>query len=335
MDFYVYDKDLNAVGIIDNYTSMIWTLRYNDTGDFEMYIRSTPEILDVCKIGRYIVRKSDSTMMIIKSVTQNESVENGDYITVTGVSVENIISQRITWNVTLLQGRAEECIYMLIYNNCINTTDAARVIPKLKLSPRKYLTEGIELTDYTGGNVLDAVKQICDVVGYGFRITLDDGNLMFEVYAGIDHSKNQTENPYIIFDGECLTETNYQNDNSNYKNVALIGGSGESINRVFTSYGTAAGIDRFEMFVDNSGESDTDVLKAAGRDALQEYKSIKTFDGELSNYYTYGVNYSLGDIVQIENSNGVSAASRIIEIIQSIDDSGVYTIPTFSEWEVV
>ena len=334
MDFYVYDKDLNAVGIIDNYTSMIWTLRYNDTGDFEMYIRSTPEILDVCKIGRYIVRKSDNTMMIIKSVAQSESVENGDYITVTGVSVENIISQRITWNVTLLQGRAEECIYMLIYNNCINTTDAARVIPKLKLSPRKYLTEEIELTDYTGGNVLDAVKQICDVAGYGFRITFDDGNLMFEVYPGTDHSKNQTKNPYIIFDGECLTETNYQNDNSNYKNVALIGGSGESINRVFTSYGTAAGIDRFEMFVDNSGESDTDVLKAAGRDALQEYKSVKMFDGELSDYYAYDVNYSLGDIVQIENKSGISATSRVIEIIQSIDDSGIYTIPTFSEFEV-
>ena len=66
MDFYVYDTDLNAVGIIDNYTSVIWTLRYNDTGDFEIYIKSTPEILDVCKNGRYIVRKSDNTVMIIK-----------------------------------------------------------------------------------------------------------------------------------------------------------------------------------------------------------------------------------------------------------------------------
>lgn len=334
MDFYIYDTNLTAVGIIDNYTSIIWTLRYNDTGDFEMYVKSTPEILEMCKIGRYIVRKSDGTMMVIKSVTQNESVENGDYITITGVSIESVISQRITWNITVLQGRAEDCIYMLIDNNCINTTNAARIIPKLKLSPRKHLTKEITPTDYTGINILDAVKQICSVVGYGFRITFDNGNLIFEVYDGVDHSKNQTVNPQIIFDSESLSETKYQNNDSNYKNVALIGGSGESTNRIFTSYGTATGINRFEMFVDSSGESDTDVLKAAGRDALQEHKSVKTFDGELSNYRAYGVNYSLGDIVQIENSSGISATSRVIEIIQSIDNSGIYTIPTFSEWEV-
>lgn len=333
MDFYVYDTDLNAVGIIDNYTSVIWTLRYNDTGDFEIYIKSSPEILDVCKNGRYIVRKSDNTVMIIKSITQGESVENGDYITITGVSIESIISQRIIWNMTILEGRAEECIYMLINENCINPTDSARIIPNLKLSPIKHLTAEIELTDLIGSNILDAVKQICDVAGYGFRITFSNGVFNFEIYDGNDHSKNQTTNPYIIFDGECLSEINYQNDSTNYRNVARIGGGGEGINRVFTDYGTAAGIDRFETFVD-SDETEIKILKSAGRDALQQFKNVKTLDGELSNYHAYGVGYSLGDIVQIENAGGVSATARVIEIIQSIDDSGVYTIPTFSEWEV-
>lgn len=335
MDFYVYDTDLNAVGIIDNYTSVIWTLRYNDVGDFEMYIKSTREIIDMCQIGRYIVRKSDGTMMIIKSVQQAENVENGDYITVTGVSIESLISQRICWNMTLLEGRAEECIYMLVNNNCINTNNYARDIPKLKLSTSKRLPAEIELTDFTGVNILDAVKQICDIAGYGFKITFDGENLIFGVYAGVDHSKNQIINPYIIFDAECLSETNYQNDITNYKNVALIGGSGENLNRVYTSYGAAEGLDRFELFVDNGSESDATILKAAARDTLQEYKKVKTFDGELSDYYyyAYGVDYALGDIVQIENDS-ISATSRITEIIQSIDDSGIYTIPTFSEWEV-
>lgn len=333
MDFYVYDTDLNIVGIIDNYTSVIWTLRYNDTGDFEMYIKSTREILDVCKIGRYIVRKSDNTVMIIKSVVQDESVENGNYLTVTGVSIESILSQRISWKVTLLQGRAEECAYMLINANCIKPTDPARVIPNLKLSQIKHLIAEITVTEFIGVNVLDAVKQICDAVGYGFRIKFLNGEFVFEIYNGADHSKNQTENPYIIFDNECLSETKYQNDSTNYKNVALIGGGGEGINRVFSEYGTASGINRFETFV-NSSETDTEILESEGRDALREYRNVKTLDGELSNYSAYGVNYSLGDIVQIENAGGVSATARVTEIIQSIDDSGIYTIPTFSEWEV-
>ena len=335
MDFYVYDTDLNAVGIIDNYTSVIWTLRYNDTGDFEMYIRSTREMIDMCQIGRYIVRKSDNTMMIIKSVQQTRSAENGDYITVTGVSIENLISQRICWNMTLLNGRAEECIYMLINDNCINPTHSARIIPKFKLLPIKHLTAEIELADFTGVNIFDVVKQICETAGYGFRITFDGGELAFEIYSGVDHSKNQTVNPYIIFDNECLSETNYKNDGTNYKNAARVGGSGENLNRVFVScaIGYNTGIDRFEMFVDNGSESDTDILTTAGFNALYEHKIVKTFDGEISDYYAYGVDYSLGDIVQIENDS-VSATSRITEVIQSIDDSGIYTIPTFSEWEV-
>ena len=77
MDFYVYDTNLNAVGIIDNYMSVIWTLRYNDIGDFEMYIKSNREIIEMCQIGRYIVRKSDGTMMIIKSVAKKGGQANG------------------------------------------------------------------------------------------------------------------------------------------------------------------------------------------------------------------------------------------------------------------
>ena len=335
MDFYVYDTNLNAVGIIDNYTSVIWTLRYNDVGDFEIYIRSTPEILEMCKINRYIRRNTDNTVMIIKSITQSDSVENGNYITISGKSVENILSQRVIWNVSIVSGRIEECIYTLIDENAITPIDNKRTIPNLKKSPLKHLMAQISETNFTGTNLLSAVKTLCEAAGYGFKITFSDGQFVFEIYSGIDRSKNQTDNTYVIFDAESISETTYTNDAENYKNVALVGGSGEYLTKLYASYGNATGMNRFEMFVDQSSISEISLLKSAGRDALRETKNTRTFDGEIANYYTYGVNYNLGDIVQIESAGGVSAISRITEIIQSVDDSGIYTIPTFSEWEVV
>lgn len=334
MDFYVYDADLNVVGIIDNYTSVIWTLRYNDVGDFEIYIRSTPDILELCQINRYIVRTNDYTVMIIKSITQSESVENGDYITITGVSVENILSQRVVWAYTELMGRVEECIYSLVNTNCILPLLKDREIPKLTAAPLKHFTTEILQTKYSGVNVLDAVKQLCDVGKYGFRIIAKNKKLVFEIYAGVDHSRNQTENLYIVFDGENITESTYTNDYNQYKNVARVGGTGEDMYKVLTSYGDASGFSRFETYAEDTSVSNAELLQSTGRTALQETTPIKTFDGEISNYYTYGVDYALGDIVQIENKNGISATARITEITQSIDDSGIYTIPTFSEWEV-
>ena len=335
MDFYVYDDNLNVVGIIDNYTSVIWTLRYNDVGDFEIYIRSTPDVLELCRINRYIVRESDGTVMIIKSITQAESAENGDYITITGVSVESVLSQRVVWAYTELMGRVEECIYSLVNTNCINPLQQDRIIPKLTTAPLKHFTPEISQTKYSGMNVLEAVKQLCEVGHYGFRIITKNKKLVFEVYAGVDHSRNQTENLYIVFDGENITESTYTNDYNQYKNVARVGGTGEGLYQIFASYGDASGLSRFETYAEDTSISNTELLQSTGRNVLQETTPIKTFDGELSNYYTYDVDYSLGDIVQIENKNGISATARITEITQSIDDSGIYTIPTFTEWEVV
>lgn len=331
MDFYVYDKDLNAVGIIDNYTSVIWTLRYNDAGDFEIYIKSAPDVLEMCKIGYYVVRNSDNTAMIIKSVQEIEDAENGDYITISGVSVESILSQRIVWNISLLQGRVEECARVLVDEACINPADAARKIPNLTARLNR-LTAEISQTDFSNQNVFDAVKILCDSADYGFKMTFENGGFVFEIYAGADRSRNQTVNDYVIFDADNLTETTFTNDNSAFKNVARIGGAGENYARQYATYGSAAGIERFEMFVDASSISGITNLQSSGRDALRENVPAKTFDGEISDYYTFGVDYALGDIVQIENRAGTTATARVIEIIQSVNESGIYTIPTFSEW---
>lgn len=44
--------------------------------------------------------------------------------------------------------------------------------------------------------------------------------------------------------------------------------------------------------------------------------------------------YFLGDVVQVINEYGISAAPRIVEIIESEDENGKSTVPTFSTWEV-
>ena len=36
----------------------------------------------------------------------------------------------------------------------------------------------------TGKNLADAVSDICQTYGFGYRVTLNDGNIVFALYAG-------------------------------------------------------------------------------------------------------------------------------------------------------
>lgn len=47
IDVYVLDGDLNQIGIIDSYVSLLWVNRYSTEGDCELYIEATNENLNL------------------------------------------------------------------------------------------------------------------------------------------------------------------------------------------------------------------------------------------------------------------------------------------------
>ena len=47
MDIYVLNDNFERVGIIDGYTSIIWTIRYYEPGDFELYLAADNNILNL------------------------------------------------------------------------------------------------------------------------------------------------------------------------------------------------------------------------------------------------------------------------------------------------
>ena len=90
-------------------------------------------------------------------------------------------------------------------------------------------------------------------------MVLNSSNVFeFSLYAGLDHSYQQTTNPYVIFSPEfnnIITST-YTEDDIPFKNVALVAGVGEGDERVTISVGSASGLDRRELYVDARDISD-------------------------------------------------------------------------------
>lgn len=335
MDLYILNKNLETIGIIDIYTSIIWNTKYFECGDFELYLPATAENIRLLQRDNYVLR--DNTAMIIQNIEITTDAENGNYLLVSGESLESLLKRRIIWTQTTINSTVENALRTLVNSNAVSPGDMSRIIPGLILGAEKGYTDAIK-TQFTGNNLYETIVDICTAYGLGWKISLVNKNFVFELYKGEDKSN------FIIFSPEFdnLINTKYQSNMENYANTALIAGEGEGNQRKRQAIGEASGLDRYEIYIDardistNSEEPISDdeyneLLMQRGIEKLSECEIITAFEGDVETRNTFE-NWNVGDIVQITNEYGISAKSRITGLIESDDTTGYRVIPTFSEW---
>lgn len=251
VDVYVLDRDLNRIGVIDGYTSLIWVNRYRDVGDCELYIEATNEMLSLLKKDYYLCRQDDDMVCRIKKVELDTNVEEGNYIIVTGYDVKSIIGQRIIWSQSNVNGKVEDYIRDLIYKSLVNPNLSARAIKNASGRQNFFLGDKANFTEVTTqqasySNVQEKIEEFCMLYGWGYKVIVDIGNFYFVLYKGTDRSNN------VVFadEFENLISTNYIVDSTNMANVALVAGEGEGSNRARNVSGYAEGLDRYEIYVD-------------------------------------------------------------------------------------
>lgn len=351
MEIAILNKEFEIIDVIDYYKSLEWVKRYCDTGDFVLNIIANAHTVQNLKERNYVVREDDDKIYQIEKINLKSNEEDGDILTVSGRSVEKILAQRIVWKQTSANGgeTAEDFIRRIITENAINPSDKKRKIPRLKLGEKMGFSEKIE-KQLTGDNLLTAVKEICNTYSYGFKIVMNEtGELVFELYKGKDRSYRQNENPFVIFspDFDNVVNTEYEYDETNISNVALIGGEGEGNERKYQTLGNTEGMERYELFVDakdvssNNGEISAaeynNMLIERGREKIAENTFVETYDGELenTNTYIYKEDYDIGDVVQIVDKFGIESTPRILEIIESDNENGYKIVATYGSWEVI
>ena len=349
MDLTILDTDRTPLCVLDVYNSFIWTDRYSKYGDFELHASMSEDLLQYLKQDYYITNANSEHVMIIEKLLINSDIENGNTITVSGRSLESLLERRIVWNRTTLSGNLQKGIKKLLNENVISPSDSNRKIDNFifEESTDSAIT-GLTIDgQYTGDNLYEVIASICQEKDIGFKITLNTSNqFVFKLYSGVDRSYGQSVNPYVVFSPnfENIIESNYIESKMALKNVTLIGGEGEGTARKYTSVGTASGLDRRELFTDardvRSEDDDGNAIPEAdyleqlrqrGREKLAENVDVVAFEGEadVSTMFTYGVDFFMGDVVQIANEYGHETKSRIVELISSESEEGVSTYPTF------
>lgn len=338
----ILNTSFSRIAQIDDFISFIWTTRYYTCGDFELCADISRA--DVLKIGYYVQRANDSHLGIIEAIKYQMNEDYQQMIIVSGRFLPSILGRRVISAQTQLSGRVPECIKTLINENAINPVNPARQIPGLTFSSTVTNTDTMEV-QYTSENLLDTISSICETYGIGFDCLLTNNNgLNFVLYNGVDRSYNQSENPYIIFSDKYdnLLTSEYNEDYKEYKTDVLVGGEGEGVDRtmVWAAKDTQSGLNRYEGFLDarNAVTNENIITQATyekqleglGLEQITEFTTA--FSGEVDfSGVELGIDINVGDICTIENESWqMFINSRLVEAIESIDESGAYsTVPTF------
>ena len=353
MEALVLDTSFKSVGVIDDFESFIWTDRYSEYGDFEIQTAPKANIISVANRGNYIYNKESDHVMIIESLNLTTDVEEGDKLLISGRSLESILLRRIVWQLqTVSAGTVDNVIRAILDKQIINSSSSRKISNFTYAAPgdSRFSSFTLSKTQYTGDNVYDVVKNLCDIFDIGFKVTLNSSNqFVFKAYYGIDRSYNQMENPHVVFSPsyENIINSDYLESETDYANVALIAGEDQGNSRKYaaSSVGSSiTGLNRREIFVDArdirsedeegnpiSSSDYTKLLQNRGYEALAEHPLLKAFDGdvETTKTYIYNQDYKLGDVIQIHNEYGYGTAMRVSEVVFSQDNNGFYITPTF------
>lgn len=362
MDVFVLDSLLRRTEVIDLYESFIWTERRRDNGDFELVLPDTRTARSLLIEGTRLVINNSKRVMTVENLEKTET-ENGRMLKVTGPSLEDILSLRVarrvlssgtaepTWN---LEGLPAQVIRAIFDRVCrVGGLDSRDVIPFITSGSIYPASTIPEPNDYIKvqippGNLYNVIKDMCDAYDLGFRLVRagDTSRLYFDIYTGNDRTTQQTNFTPVIFDPklETLQGTTEFNTIQPFRNVAyVIAPNGYRVVLNALTEIPTEGFDRRVMYVDASditlpaGSALQDALLQRGKEELAKNRPGAYLDGEqLANSpYVYGVDYELGDIVEMRNADGVTAFMRVTEQIFVSDINGDRSYPTLVSREFI
>lgn len=336
MELYVFNKELNFIGVVEGYTSLRWIRRYNKCGEFELTTPLTEESLSLLQMGNIISKKSDKEAAYIESRNLKQNIDGSETLVLRGKFLSAYLGRRIIWNTENFNGPLEMAIRDLITRNVINPVNVKRKIEFLKLSEIKNLSPKVNY-QVSYKNLMEEIENLCNTESIGFRTLMDASNrkILFDLYEGLDRSVSQESNPRAIFakEFENVLEQDYTESINNFANVNLIAGAGEGTVRKLLEIGTGEGVDRFEIFTDARDLSDESIssteylkiLEQRGNEKLAEYKEIKTFDSKINikSNLDYRTDFDLGDIVTCKSKKwGITIDARITEIEEVYETTG-------------
>lgn len=334
MEIRIYNPNLYRLGQLENQTSLIWTRKFFEPGQFELHAPITEENLKLLKEDNIIFKKGGKEAGIIEEIEKEEN-EAINEIVAKGRFASSYMDRRLIKSTVNFSGKIEEAMQHLL--------GIVEPIPTVNIGELKGFEEEVSF-QATMKNLLKIITKLSKAGNIGFRFAPDFKKhmLTFETYKGADRTINQRERPRVIFSESYsnLNNAKYWINKQNFKTLAIVGGEGEGEERVYVTVGGGEGLELREIFVDakdisSDGLSETEyraALVQRGQEALNEHIVYESMECEADPAvnFQYLDDYDLGDIVTVKKKKwGVYMNQRITEIQEIYEHGEMYVVPTF------
>lgn len=304
MEIYILDRDINILGVLSTYEAIIWNTKFQEPGIFKAEFIYTEKMNSILQRENLLYKTDEAEPAIIKRKFIKLGKDGREIIQVQGYMASRYLNQRVLWRKMILRGSPEAIMRDMVYEHVVDPEDPERKMDHIKLGEFAGYEGDIEM-QVSYDNLQETLTNIAVTyeLGYQLRLDIDQKLFFFEVLKGVDRTLG-TEHPCIFTRdyGNVLTQE-YAEDSTNYRNVCLVGGSGEDESRVLTVAGEAAGLDRYEMFCNASGMSNKDMsqgeyveqLRQKGFEKLAASYIAKSFESKINK--NRAMKFELGDYV--------------------------------------
>ena len=294
MEVRIYDRDLNFKGVIENHTSLIWTRKYYEPGNFEIHAPITEQNLRLLAKGNIISKRGSSEAGVIEDI-ENEESDLKNEITAKGRFLSSYMDRRLIKSTVNFSGKIEVAMRNLL--------SGVTAIPLVELGTLNGFTETVEF-QATMKNLMTYETKLAKAgtIGYRFRPDFRNRKIIFETYKGTDRTTAQGINSRVIFSESYnnLNNVIYKYNDQQYRTKAIVGGEGEGAARVYVEVGGGA----------ESVECET----------------------EADINFKYKTHYDLGDIVTVKKKKwGIVLNQRITELQEVYEYGGMYVVPTMGD----
>lgn len=287
----VYDEELNRIGTIETWISLVWDEEYRNEGRFQLEIWHSAQAALLLREDVFCGIQESRTLAVITGV-----VAEGKKLIYSGTMAIGMLKDRTSTRRVFAEN-AENALREIV--------GGMEAYPPIELGVSAGL-EDIFAPEIQDFHVLEYARQIAAETGIGFILTHDKAGkrLLFECYK-------PEENPnarYATAYGN-LGDIKYSRSCAEYKNVAVIvntysetkdGVTSENRIVLYAGATETTGAERREMMVKLSSrpekdETDEDFrarLIAEGEAALIEHARIENIQFEVSDERA-----QLGDVI--------------------------------------
>lgn len=359
MPIRIMTKDFQPLGEIKKYSSLQVTRSWHGIGVLELRINRYLLHAEKLIRGRILFPHAHLNKAYEIRHKEIELDENGkatENWIIRAPALKSWFSDRLTIppvgkSQDSVKADAESVMYHYANSQAINPFDPGDALPVI--AGVNQMRGDITEWNSRYKDLAEEMAEIGQLSGLGWNISIDyDAKAFrFDVLQGRDLTAGQSINPPAIFSTEFFTlkSLSYMESDLDFKNVAVVAGQGEGVDRRIITVGdlTATGLDRRVLFVDARDieeETDDDPpvpipverieerLRQRGMEKLAEHQQEIFMEGQAlaKSRLIYGVDYDLGDMVTLQDKEwGVTMDARITEVKEIYEPGNISIEPVF------